>query len=231
MKKIKVPNELVYVLAIAMLSFAVAMMSCTNLGVSMIVAPAYILSCKVEALTFGQSEYVLQGIIFIIFCILMKKVKLVYFSSFVTGLIYGAVLDFWRLVIPHFNPEITAPGSLPIWLRIIYFVLGMLMTALSIAMFFRTYLYPQIYDFFVKGVSEKYSIDRTKFKIGFDMSMLALSVVMTLVLFRKFIGIGVGTLIMACVNGFVIGFFGKVLDKFFIFEPKAKKFSKYFDIT
>lgn len=230
MKKIKVPSELVYILAIAILSFSVAMMSCADLGLSMIVSPAYILSCK-TGLTFGQCEYIVQGILFVLFCVLMKKVKLVYLSSFITGLIYGAVLDFWRLVIPHFNPEITAPGSLAMWIRIIYFLLGMFMTSFSIAMFFRTYLYPQIYDFFVKGISEKYSLDQTKFKIGYDISMLAISTVMTLALFRKFVGIGVGTLIMACINGIVIGFFGKVLDKFFIIEPIAKKFSRYFDIT
>lgn len=230
MKKIKVPSELVYAVAIIILSFSVAMMSCADLGLSMIVSPAYILSCKI-GLTFGQCEYIVQGILFVVFCVLMKKIKLVYLSSFITGLIYGAVLDFWRLVIPHFNPEITAPGSVPMWLRIIYFLLGMFMTSLSIAMFFKTYLYPQIYDFFVKGIAEKYRLNQTKFKIGFDMSMLAISVVMTLVLFRRFVGIGVGTLIMACINGVVIGFFGKMLDKFFIIEPKAKKFSKYFDIT
>ena len=230
MKKIKIPSEIAYIAAILILSLSVAMISCTDFGLSMVVAPAYILSCKIEAMTFGQGEYVLQGILFVILCVLMKKVKLTYFSSFVTGLIYGAVLDFWRLVIPHFNPDITQPGSMPVLLRIVYFILGMLMTSFSIALFFRTYIYPQVYDFFVKGVSEKYGIDTTKFKIGFDISMLLISVIMSLAMFRSFVGIGVGTVIMTCFNGILIGFFGKMLDRFFIFEPKAKKLSGLFDI-
>lgn len=229
-KKIKISSETVYILAILLLSFAVAMISSTNFGVSMIVAPAYIISEKVSVLSFGQSEYIVQGLLFVLFCILMKKVKLVFFSSFVTGVIYGAVLDMWRFVIPHFNPNVTQPGALPFVLKIVYFVLGMLLTAIAIAMFFRTYIYPQVYDFFVKGISERFKLDRTKFKTGFDASFLAISCILTLLLFHKFVGIGVGTIIMTCLNGMTIGFAGKVIDRFFEIKPRFKNFAKKFDL-
>lgn len=229
-KKIRISCELDYVLAIALLSFSVAMISCTDLGVSMIVAPAYILSQKLTFLTFGQSEYVVQGVLIVVFCILMRKVRLVYFSSFATGLIYGAALDLWRLAVPHFNPDITPPGSLPLWLRLVYFTVGMTMTSLSIAMFFRTYLYPQVYDFFVKGVSEKFGLDRNKFKICYDAAFLAVSCAMTLILFRRFVGVGIGTLVMTACNGVLIGVFGKLLDRYFVFEPRSPRFARSFDI-
>ena len=229
-KKITLHSELVYVLSIIILSFSVAMVSAADFGLSMIVAPAFILSQKLEFLTFGQSEYVVQAIMFIIFCILMKRVKLIYFSSFVTCLIYGAALDFWRTVIPIFNPSITEPGSMSMSLRITFFAVGLLITALAIAMCFRTYIYPQVYDFFVKGITDRFSLDITKFKIGFDMSFLALSVIMTFVFFRGFVGIGVGTIITTLVNGFLIGNCGKLLDKFFDIKPLFPKLAKKFDI-
>ncbi len=230
MKKIKVYSEVVYLVAIIMLSFSVAMITSTNFGVSMIVAPAYILSQKLSFLTFGQSEYIIQGILFIVFCCLMKKVKIVYFSSFLTGIIYGAVLDLWRLIIPHFNPNITVPGSMAFPLRIIYFVIGALLTSLSVALFFKTYLYPQVYDFFVKGISNKFSVSRTKFKTGFDASCLIIASIMTFLFFGKFVGVGIGTIIMTCFNGLIIGIFGKLLDKIFVFEPIYKEFSKKFEL-
>ena len=105
MKKIRVSNELIYVLAVIVLSFATAMLAAADLGMSMVVAPAYIVSLKVKALTFGQAEYIVQGMLFILFCVLMKKARRLYFFSFVSGFIYGVVLDFWRMVIPHFDPE------------------------------------------------------------------------------------------------------------------------------
>lgn len=230
MKKITFYSELVYIVSLLILSFSVSMVSATDFGLSMIVSPSYLLSQKFTFLTFGQAEYVVQGILFILLCILMKRIKAVYFCSFATGFVYGLLLDMWRIVIPHFNPEITVPGSLPLWIKIIYFILGMCLTSLSIAMCFRTYLYPQVYDFFVKGVCEKYSLDQGKFKVANDMVYLAVSVAMSLLMFGKFVGVGIGTLVLALCNGVLIGFFGKVLDKIFVYKPVFKKFSTYFDI-
>ena len=196
----------------------------------MIVAPAYIVSQKLTFLTFGQCEYILQGVLFVAFCLLMKKVKAVYFSSFLTCIIYGAVLDLWRVVIPLFNPSITAPGSMELWLRILLFVIGELLTAFSIALCYRTYLYPQVYDFFVKGVSEKYGIDRNRLKTAFDVCCLLVACALTLLLFRKFVGIGVGTLIITAVNGVLIGMFGKLMDKHMTVKPLWPKLARVFEI-
>ncbi len=66
--KITVYSECTYLLSILALSFAVAMISATDLGLSMIVAPAYIISQKLTFLTFGQCEYILQGVLFVAFC-------------------------------------------------------------------------------------------------------------------------------------------------------------------
>ena len=231
MKQIKLASELSYVLGLLLLSFSVAMVTAADLGVSMIVAPAYILSRKLEWLTFGQSEYVMQGILFIIFCIIMKKVKWVFFASFGTGILYGGLLDLWRKIIPAFNPKMTIPGSMAMGYRIFYFVLGMILTAFAIAFFFRTYLYPQVYDFFVKGISAYYKLNRERFKIGFDFSCLTLSIIMTMGLFGHLVGVGIGTLIMTIFNGLLIGLAGKVIDHLFVIEPLAVKLSKQFEIS
>lgn len=229
MKVIRVHAEILYFISIALLSFSVAMIACTDFGVSMIVAPAYILSQKI-GLTFGQCEYIVQGLLFVVFCIVMKKVKPVYFSAFLTGLLYGAVLDFWRMCVPHFNPALTAPGSLPMPLRVVYFVLGMTLTSFAVALIFRVYLYPQVYDFFVKGISQRYHLNRTRCKQCFDFSCLLVSCAMTLLLFRKFVGIGFGTLVMTVCNGFLIGLFGKWMDRHLKVVPLFPKLAAYFDL-
>lgn len=229
MKKLRLPAEAVYVLSILLLSFSVAMAACTDFGISMIAAPAYILSERLP-LTFGQCEYIVQGLLFAAFCILMKKVRLVYFSAFLTGLLYGGVLDLWRVLIPHFNPSVTVPGALPFPLRIVYFILSMVICSFSIALFFRTYLYPQVYDFFVKGVSAHFHLNRTRVKQCFDASCLVVSCILTLALFRRFVGIGAGTLVITACNGFLIGLFGKLLDKTITVEPLFPRFAKHFDL-
>lgn len=94
MEKIKISSELTYLFAIVLLSLAVAMLSAADFGISMIVAPAYLLSLKIDVLSFGQAEYVIQAGVFIILCVVLKKFKFVYLFSFGTCLIYGLVLDF-----------------------------------------------------------------------------------------------------------------------------------------
>ena len=69
MKPRAFPSEICYLVSIVLLSFAVAMVAAAGFGVSMVVAPAYVLSLKVPFLTFGQSEYVVQLLLFAVFSI------------------------------------------------------------------------------------------------------------------------------------------------------------------
>ena len=122
------------------------------------------------------------------------------------------------------------PGSQPMPLRIAYFVCGTVLTALAVALYFKAYLYPQVYDFFVKAVSRHLRKDRTRFKIGFDAGCLILSVALSLMLFGRVTGIGVGTIITTCVNGLLIGLAEKLLDRFFLFRPAFPALAKRFEM-
>lgn len=230
MKKIRMSSEVAYFAAIALLSLAVAILTAANLGISMIVAPAYLLSLKTGVLTFGQAEYVIQAGLFIVLCIILKKFKFAYLFSFVTCLIYGIALDLWRKI-PCFNPTVTEPGSMDLWLRIAMFVVGAILTAFSVALFFKTYIYPQVYDFFVKAVSDKYGIKLSVLKTIVDLTCLTSSVIMTFVFFGEIKGIGWGTLVMALLNGTIIGFFSKLLDRIFDFQPTFRKLAVAFDLN
>ena len=229
MKKIKISGEVTYFIAIILLSLAVAILSAADFGISMIVAPAYLLSLKTGVLTFGQAEYVIQAGLFIVLCIILRKFKFVYLFSFATCLIYGLVLDLWRMI-PFFDPSVTPPGSMDLWLRMIMFVCGVLLTSFSVALFFKTYLYPQVYDFFVKAVSCRYNIKLSLLKTIVDLSCLTASVIMTFAFFGKIEGIGWGTLVMAIVNGTIIGMFSKLLDKVFDFQPTFARFAGFFEL-
>ncbi len=227
--KLCIPSELAYGLAIILLALAVSILTAADFGISMIVAPAYLLSLKLGVITFGQAEYILQAGVFLILCLVLRKFRPVYLMSFVTCLIYGAVLDLWRRL-PWLNPSITPPGSMALWLRIVLFVVGVLLTSFSVALFFKTYLYPQVYDFFVKAVSLKYGIRISRFKTGVDLTLLLASTVMTLCFFGRFVGLSWGTLIMAVLNGTIIGCFSGLLDRSFTFKPLFKRFAAHFEL-
>lgn len=226
--KIKLYEEFVYIIAIILLSLGVAMTAASNFGVSMIVAPAYIISLKFNFLTFGQAGYVVQAVLFIIYLIIARKVKPSYLFFIVTCVLYGFMLDLWRSIIPILNPHIVAPGDFHMWIRVLLYIVGAVMSSFSVALFFRVYLYPQVYDFFVKKVSEKFKTPVVKFKLGYDIVSLFSAYVLCLLFFDRVIGIGWGTFIMAISSGYITGIFLKILDRYFNFKPKFRKISKHF---
>ena len=85
-KKLCISSEVTYALAIILLALAVAMLTAADFGISMVVAPAYLLSLKVGVITFGQAEYIIQAGVFILLCLVIRKFKPIYLMSFVTCL-------------------------------------------------------------------------------------------------------------------------------------------------
>ncbi|MBQ8077221.1 MAG: hypothetical protein IJ235_02440, partial [Eubacterium sp.] len=147
-KKFRLSREAAYVWATIVLPLAVAMMAKANLGLSMIAAPTYIVSEKVSFLSYGQAEYIFQAIILLLMSAVVGKFRLIYLSSCATALIYGTVLDgFVYLLSPL---DVTR-----LWLRIVFFIIGMVLTALGVALYIKTYLPPCAYDYFVRTVVQE----------------------------------------------------------------------------
>lgn len=230
MKKITFYSEVCYLMGVVLLSLSIAMLPAAGFGLSMLAAPAFLISEKLAAISFGQADYIVEGVLLLLFCLLMKRAKLLYFASFITCLFFGAMLDLWRAILPMLNPEITAPGSMELWVRLALFAGAVVIGAFAIALMFRTYLYPQMYELFVKGVSEKFHLNRERFKFVFDGAFLLLSVGMSLALFGKIYGIGIGTVLLVVCNSLLIGWFGKLFDRALDIRPMSVKLSRWFEL-
>ncbi len=215
-RKITIPSEPAYLFAVIMLAFAVAMSAASGFGVSMVVAPAYILHLKFDFLSFGVWEYIVQGLLFAVICAILRKFKIAYLVSFLNCIIYGLFIDIFRMIIPFLDPSNPVREIVP---RVLLFAGGMLFCSFSIALFFRIYLPPQVYDFFPKALSIKFGYSMTKCKLIYDACSLITAVALTMVFFLAFKGIGIGTVVLTLVNGPLIGLLGKLLDRFFIFKP------------
>ena len=95
-------SELAYVLAIPLLALGVTLMEKADFGVSMVVAPAYILHLKLVTLhpffTFGALEYMVQGALLLVLCLVLGRFRPAYLFSFVTAVIYGFVKYFYMFI-------------------------------------------------------------------------------------------------------------------------------------
>lgn len=227
-KKLSVPSEIVYVLHLLILSFSVALCASTNLGLSMIASPAFIISEKISWLTFGQAEYIVQGVLFIAMCIFIRKFRPIFLTAFVSCLIYGIMLDLWRLI-PIFSTAHN-PEDWAMWLRIVLFAVSLIVTSFSVMLAFKTYLYPCVVDFVVTAIVKRYNWKPGIVKWSYDAFMLVVSVILTWTLFGGWVGVGIGTLVACIVNGPVIAFFSKMYDKFFESKALLPKVENFFRI-
>lgn len=215
MKKIPL-GELAFAIGMLLTCAGVALMVRSDLGLSMIAAPAYILSEKFGPLTTGTAEWCVQGAVFVLGCILIGKFSVPMLLSFLVAALNGAVLDM-MLTLFAFATPVSFAARLAVWF------IGLILLALGIAFAFRSYLPCQMHEMFVKTVADARGWSRDKCKIVYDWIFLALSLTLSLLFFRRLVGIGIGTVLATLLNGPCIVLWGKVLDKWFNFEPALKK--------
>ena len=222
-------SELAYVFALPLLALGVALMTKADFGVSMVVAPAYVLHLKLVTLhpffTFGALEYMVQGTLLIVLCLILRSFRPAYLLSFVTAVLYGFTLDgFIFLCRP-----IPADSFV---LRIVWFVLGMVLCAIGVSLMFHTYLAPEVYELFVKEFSAKFHFRISRVKTVYDISSTLIAVILSFVFFGlwRFEGVKAGTIVCAFVNGFLIGLCSKFLDRHFTFYDRFP-LRKWFETT
>ena len=227
MKKRVFYTEISYILGLVIMAFAAAFTEKANFGMSMVVAPAYILHLKVSEIlpwfTFGVAEYVFQGLLIIITVLIMRKFKISYLFSFVTAVIYGTLLDCAMTLISTL-PENTFA------IRLLWYVLGTVLCSFAVSLFFHTYISPEAYELIVKEVAQKFNFNINKVKTSYDCISVVLGIIMSFAFFGfgVFKGVGVGTIFCALINGFLIGRCSKLLEKHFDFKNKFK-IQKYFE--
>ena len=224
MKKIPKFAEGAWICGIVLCAFGVALTIKADFGVSMIAAPPYILHMKlsqyIPSLTLGTTEYCFQGVLLVVMMLIVRRIRLKYFLSFLTAVIYGKVLDLMLLLLGGGDPFENMA------VRIVCFVAGGTITAVAIAFFFRTYLPLQIYELFVTECASAFNRPNEKVKFMFDAGCLVLSIALPLVLLHSLEGIGVGTVLLTLCNAPIISLSGKLLDRIFDFSPLSPALQK-----
>ena len=221
MKKPRFPCELAYVLGIVTLGFGVAFMEKADFGVSMVIAPAYVLyraiSPHLPFFTFGMAEYCFQALLLIALFALLRRFRLSFLFSFVTAVIYGLLLDVFMALIRPLSFDSFA-------VRIVGFIAGMLLSSLGVSLEFHTYIAPSVYELFVKEISAKYGKDIHKVKTVYDICSCTVAVILSFCFFGfgVFRGVKLGTILCALINGSLIGLCSKLLEHFFVFKNRFK---------
>jgi uncharacterized membrane protein YczE len=217
MKKMKFFTEPAWLLGLVLLGIGTAMLERADFGMSMVVAPAYLLHLKLSEtlpfFSFGMATYLFQAALIVLLTVILRRFRLIYLGSFLTAVVYGFILDGCVALIGCF-PEPVLIG------RLLFYTCGIPLCTLGIAMVLRSYFPPEAYELLVKEVTAKRGTDFGRGKLIYDLSSLALSVLLSFLFFGfgQFEGIHIGTLISAVVNGPFISMFGKMLNRLFNFS-------------
>lgn len=212
LKKFRFPSELAYAAGLTILALGTALMERSDLGVSMVVAPAYLIYLKLSAslpfFTFGMSEYLFQAFLLVVLALIMGRFRLSCLFSFVTAVIYGILLDLMMRLV-------SGAASDTMLQRMICFASGTVICAVGITLLFKTYFIPEAYEFFVKELAAKTGRQIGLVKTVYDISSLLLGVMLSFLFFgfMRFEGVKIGTLVCALVNGPLISLFSRLADR------------------
>ena len=233
MKKISRSSEILWLMGIVFVALGVAICSKADLGVSMIAAPTFVIQEAVSPLWSGFSvgvvEYLVQGLVLVILCVTVRRFNWRYLLAFAVAVVYGYTMNFFLWILGGVSFDAA-------WLRWVMLLVGDILVAFGVACFFHTYMPLQVFELFVAELADRYKLNIHRVKTVFDLTLLAVSVSLALILFgdigsfdwrsvgySSFHSIGLGTLVTTAINSPLISLMSRLIKR--IFEPSAR-FSK-----
>lgn len=227
MKKRTKSSELLWLLGTVFVALGVAICSKADLGVSMIAAPAFVVYEAISPLwsgfSVGMTEYIIQGLMLAVLCLVIRRFHWRYLLAFAVAVVYGYTLNLFLFILGGVSLH-------AVWLRWVMLIVGDIITAFGVACFFKTYLPLQVYELFVAELVSRFKWNINKVKMSFDLSLLAISVVLAFTLFgdagafdwstigcSSFHHIGLGTLVTTAINSPIIAFMSRLICR--IFDP------------
>lgn len=215
-------TELAYLVGIYLIALGAACMVSANFGVSMVVAPAYLVYLKLSTtvlpfFTFGMAEYTFQAALLVLMCLILRRFRVYYLFSFFTAVFYGLLLDANTALIALLPTQQMA-------VRVLLYLGGLIFCAVGVAMVFHTYIPPEVYELFVKELAPRWRLPDHRLKTIYDLVSCVVAVLISFAFFGlgRFEGVKWGTAVCAVVDGWLIGRFSRWLEAHFEFRDALK---------
>ena len=202
-------GELALLMVVVLNSVGVVLMLHSGSEISALSSVPYAFRKVMPWLTLGTWTYIFQGLLVCTLMLMRKKFVPTYLFSFVVGFVFGELMDLHELWITRL------PVNLP--LRVLYFVLSYLILCFGIALSNRCKLPIVPTDLFPREVSDITKVPYCRINIGFEVSCVMVTALLTFFGLGRIEGLGIGTVAAAFTMGKGIVLMGKLLDKKFAF--------------
>lgn len=217
-QKKKLPGELALLLGLLHNSFASCMLILSTFGMSVTSGVPYIISLRFPVPSFGAWNAIIQCLWMLVPIVVLRKIKLSYFLSFLLAFLFGALLDFWNYA---FEPLPVTFGF-----RVLWFVLGFINMSIGIAYMMRCKLPVLPFDTVTREFVVERGVGIRKARTLYDITNLCLCLILGFALHGKIVAIGIGSILCAAFFGTGAGAVASFIDRFFVIEPRIPLLAK-----
>ncbi len=197
----------VYFIGLFIMTLGISMSVKSNLGVSPVSSIPYTITC-IFGLEMGKATIVFHVFLVILqILILRKDFKWKNLLQVVVGVVFGYFTTFSNRLFTY----LPAPPNMAI--RLLMMVGSTILIATGIFFYLPADIIPLAGEGAMKAISDKTGIVFSRVKIGFDVTMVVISLISCLAVLHKLGSVGIGTVIAAILVGVNLGFITKLFGK------------------
>ena len=194
--KVRIP---MYFVGLFIMTVGIALSVKSNLGVSPVSSIPYTMTC-VWGIEMGKATIIFHAALVLIqILILRKRFRPINLLQVVVGIVFGYFTTFCNYLATYL------PSTDNMVMRIVLMLVSTVFIAVGIFFYLPADLIPLAGEGVMQAVSDVTKIEFSKVKIGFDCSMVVISVITCLICIHSLGGVGVGTVIAAFLVGYNIG--------------------------
>lgn len=194
--KVRIP---MYFVGLFIMTIGIALSVKSNLGVSPVSSIPYTMTC-VWGIEMGKATIIFHAVLVLIqILILRKRFKPINLLQVVVGIVFGYFTTFCNYLASF------RPSTDNIAMRIVLMLVSTVFIAVGIFFYLPANLIPLAGEGVMQAVSDVTKIEFSKVKMGFDCSMVIISVITCLICIHSLGSVGAGTVIAAFLVGFNLG--------------------------
>lgn len=202
-RKIKEENYgvrlMIYLIGLFVMTLGISMSVKSDLGVSPVSSIPYTITC-ITGLEMGKATIVFHIVLVALQILILRKAfKIKNFLQVVVGVVFGYYTTFSNYLF-SFLPT---PDNMVV--RMLLMLGSTVLIAVGIFFYLPADIIPLAGEGAMKAVSDKTHIIFNKVKIGFDVTMVLISLVACLIVLKAFGSVGVGTVVAAVLVGAILG--------------------------
>ncbi|MDE7132197.1 MAG: hypothetical protein K2O65_10420 [Lachnospiraceae bacterium] len=206
-----VKRMLMYIVGLFVMTIGIAISVKSNLGVSPVSSIPYTMTC-IWGIEMGKATILFHCFLVLLQIILLRKnYKLKNLLQIVVGIVFGYFTTFCNWGVGFL------PDPQNIIIRICMLLISTIFIAFGIFLYMPPDIMPLAGEGAMQAVADVSGIAFPKVKIGFDVSMVVVSLITCLIFIKSLGSVGIGTVIAAVLVGMELGYitkcFGNLRDK------------------